>query len=48
MNTKDRVLVLLSSFFWAVVGLFFTGSFLFFLIPVIGLIYVIIGGRKHV
>lgn len=48
MNTKDRVLVALSSFFYAVVGLFFTGSFLFFLIPLIGIIYAIIGGKKHV
>jgi hypothetical protein len=48
MKKKDRVLVFLSSFFWAVVGLFFTGSFLFFLIPVLGVIYVFIGGKKHV
>jgi hypothetical protein len=48
MRTKDRILVALSSFFWAVVGLFFTGSFLFFLIPLAGIIYAVLGGRKHV
>jgi hypothetical protein len=48
MRKKDRILVALSSFFWAVVGLFFTGSFLFFLIPLAGVIYAVLGGRKHV
>ncbi len=48
MRTKDRILVALSSFFYATVGLFFTGSFLFFLIPLAGVAYAMFGGRKHV
>lgn len=48
MKTKDRVLVFLSSFFWGTIILFFTGSFLGFLIPCLALVYVWIGGRKHV
>ena len=48
MKLKDRVLVLLSSYFWAVLGLFFTGSFLFFIIPVVAVVYLFVGGKKHV
>jgi hypothetical protein len=48
MKLKDRILVMLSSYFWAVIGLFFTGSFLFFVIPVAAIIYLFVGGKKHV
>ncbi len=48
MKTRDRFLVLLSSYFWAILGLFFTSSFLFFALPVIALVYLFVGGRKHV
>lgn len=48
MRKKDRILVVLSSFFWSVVGLFFTGSFLFFLIPLFAIPFLFIGGKKHV
>jgi len=48
MKLKDRILVMLSSYFWAVIGLFFTGSFLFFAIPVVAVIYLFVGGKKHV
>ena len=48
MKLKDRILVILSSYFWAVIGLFFTGSFLFFVIPVAAIVYLFVGGKKHV
>jgi len=48
MKLKDRILVMLSSYFWAVIGLFFTGSFLFFVIPVAAIAYLFVGGKKHV
>jgi hypothetical protein len=48
MKLKDRILVMLSSYFWAVIGLFFTGSFLFFVIPVAAIVYLFVGGKKHV
>jgi len=48
MTKKDRLMVFLSSYMFGVLGLFFFGSFLFFLIPLAALIYVLIGGRKHV
>ncbi len=48
IKLKDRILVMFSSFFYAVLGLFFTGSFLWFIIVLAALMYVIIGGKKHV
>ena len=48
MRLKDRVLVLLSSYFWAILGLFFTSSWLFFILPVAAIVYLFVGGRKHV
>lgn len=48
IKLKDRILVMLSSFFYGVLGLFFTGSFLWFLILLPTLLFVVIGGKKHV
>ena len=48
LNLKDRILVMLSSVFYATLGFFFTGSFLWYLILVVALIYVVVGGKKHV
>lgn len=48
LRLKDRILVMLQSFFICVVGYFFTGSFLWFIMLLIALVYVIIGGKKHV
>ncbi|MBU1142355.1 MAG: hypothetical protein KKH92_01780 [Firmicutes bacterium] len=48
MKPKDRLLILLSSYFWAILGLFLTGSFLFFIIPVAALLYLLFGGEKRV
>ncbi|MFA7589357.1 MAG: hypothetical protein WCY22_03240 [Acholeplasmataceae bacterium] len=48
MSKKDRMMVLLSSYFWATLGLFFTGTFWFFLLPVFAMIFTFFGGKKHV
>ncbi|MGE4319847.1 MAG: hypothetical protein AB7E61_00190 [Acholeplasmataceae bacterium] len=48
MRKLDKTLVVLSSYFYAVIGLFFTGSLWWFiLIPFVTLL-VVIGGKKHV
>ncbi|MDO9629100.1 MAG: hypothetical protein Q7I99_04290 [Acholeplasmataceae bacterium] len=47
MKPKDRLLVFLSSYFWAILGLFLTGSFLFFIIPVYAFLYLLFGGEKR-
>jgi hypothetical protein len=46
MKTKDRILVLLSTFFWAMLGLFFFGTALFYVLPIIALFYVFLGGKR--
>jgi len=48
LRLKDRILVMLQSFFLCVLGFFFTGSFLWFILLLVPLTYVIIGGGKHV
>lgn len=48
MNLKKRLLITSGLYFWAVIGLFFTGSLLFFILPLAGLAYVLIGGKTHV
>jgi hypothetical protein len=48
MTRKDRILIVLSSYVWATLILFFLGSLIGFSLVVISLIYLFIGGRKHV
>lgn len=48
LRLKDRILVMLQSFFLSVLGYFFTGSFLWFIILFIAFMYVLIGGKNHV
>lgn len=48
IKTKDKKFVVLSSFFYGVLGYFFTGSLWWFLILIIALLFVCIGGKKHV
>ncbi len=48
MKLKYRFYILFSAYTWATIGLFLTGSLLFFILPLAGLIYVLIGGKKHV
>ncbi len=47
MKLKERILVLLFSLFWFVVMFWLFGSFWFFIIPGLGLTYVLIGGKMH-
>ncbi len=48
LRLKDRILVMLQSFFLCVLGFFFTGSFLWFILLIIPIVYVWLGGKKHV
>ena len=48
MKLKYRFYVLLSSYTWAIIGLFLTGSLFFFVLPVAAIIYIFMGGKKHV
>jgi hypothetical protein len=48
MNLKHRFYVFFSSFTWAIIGLFLTGSLLFLMLPLFAILYVIVGGKKHV
>lgn len=45
MKLKYRFYILLSSYTWAIIGLFFTGSLWFMLLPLAAFIYVFIGGK---
>ncbi len=47
MNVKDRIMVLFGSFFWGLMLFWFFGSLWFFAFPVIGIAYVIVGGKHH-
>lgn len=48
LTRKERIYVALSSYFLAVIGLFFTGSSLWFLLVLVAIVYAVIGGKKHV
>jgi hypothetical protein len=48
ITKKNRVYMALSSYFLAMIGLFFTGSAWWFLLVLIAIIYIFIGGKKHV
>ncbi|MBE0700620.1 MAG: hypothetical protein IH571_02930 [Acholeplasmataceae bacterium] len=47
MKTKARLLIMLSTYFWSVIGFMLTGSFWFFLIFSGAIAYAIAGGKKH-
>lgn len=47
MSKKHRLYVTFSLYWWAVAGLFFLGTFWFFILPVLGIIATVIGGNKH-
>ena len=47
MKQKDRFLVVLATFFWAMLGLFFLGTLWGYGLPILALIYWIWGGEKH-
>ncbi|MFA6801458.1 MAG: hypothetical protein WCR19_05070 [Acholeplasmataceae bacterium] len=48
MKRSDKFLVILASYFYAVLGLFFTGWWIWFLVIVFAGLWVFIGGKKHV
>lgn len=48
MKLKYRFYILLSSYTWAILGLFLTGSLAFLLLPLAALVYIFVGGKKHV
>lgn len=45
MKRKERFLIFTATYFWFLVGLFFTSSYFFIIIPIIGLLYMIGGGK---
>ncbi|MDY0075084.1 MAG: hypothetical protein RBR75_04360 [Acholeplasmataceae bacterium] len=48
MKLKQRFYIMISAYTWAIIGLFFTGSFWFFILPAGALLYLLIGGKRHV
>ncbi len=48
MNKRDRIYIALGTYFLATLGLFFTGSIWWYLIIMPAIIFVILGGKKHV
>ncbi|GEM_PF-2044731 len=48
MKFKARFYVFLSSFTFAILGLFLTGLFAFLILPIVAFIYVLNGGPKRV
>jgi hypothetical protein len=47
MKLKERLLIILSLYFWSVMLFWYFGSPLFFFLTVAGIIYAVIGGKKH-
>jgi hypothetical protein len=47
MKLKERILIAFSTIFWGIILFWLIGSPLFFFLPVIGIIYVFIGGLHH-
>jgi len=48
MKKRDQLLIVLSSYFYAILGLFFTGWWIWFLLIPIALVISIVGGKKRV
>ncbi|MCF7932835.1 MAG: hypothetical protein K9K93_06670 [Acholeplasmataceae bacterium] len=47
MRLRHRILLTFWLYVWAVIFLFFTDWILVFILPVLGLFYVIFGGKAH-
>lgn len=45
MELKYRILIWLSMFFWGALLFWYFGSLYFFLLPFIGIIYIVWGGK---
>lgn len=48
MKLRQRFYVLFSSYTIATLGLFFTGSLWFFILPLCALGFLFVGGKRHV
>jgi len=48
MRKKERILILLSAYIWGTFILFFLGTSLGYLGVLLALIYLFVGGRRHV
>jgi hypothetical protein len=48
MKLFERILVFGMLFFWFVVGIFFTRNYLFAILPVLGLLFIVLGGIRRV
>ncbi|MCK7488144.1 MAG: hypothetical protein MZU97_23680 [Bacillus subtilis] len=47
MNQRDRIFLVFGLFFWAVYLFSLLGIVWFFALPVIGVGYVVFGGKRH-
>lgn len=47
MKLKERILIMMSLFFWGTLLFWFFGGIYFYVLPLFGLVYVVIGGRKN-
>lgn len=48
MKKNDKVFVILASYFWFVMGVFFFDTFLFIILPLAATAWLFVGGKKHV
>ncbi len=48
IKRRDRVYITFGTYFIAMIGLFFTGTAWWFVLLPIGVIYIFVGGKKHV
>jgi len=48
MKKRDKVLVILASYFYAIIGLFFTGWWIWFIFIPIAIVLSVLGGKKNV
>lgn len=47
MNIMQRIYLWIGTLFWSVLLFWFFGSLLFFALALLGLVYVVIGGKLH-
>ncbi len=47
MKLKERILVTLSLFFWGTLLFWFFGGIYFYVLPILGIVFIVIGGKKH-
>ncbi len=48
IKIKDRVYIALGTYFLATIGLFFTGIVWWYLLIIPAVLYIVLGGKKHV